>query len=134
MASREPHEDPDDLWEELLRGPAGQGGSLEQFADRLIKEQLMVRLPTLVARRVPVRGLTGGPVSGVGRLRLADSTTLLVRSARPGDVARLGRALLGKGAVTVTGWESTPEALTLTLSGPPGRPLVLEVLGHDQPD
>lgn len=96
---------------------------------------LRLQLPGLVERRVPVRGLTPGPVHGVGRLRLADSTTYLVGSVSPGDLGRLTRSLHDRRSITLAGWESTPAGLLLTLGGTLGRdPVRLWLLGPDQPD
>lgn len=106
----------------------------ETAADRLARH-LALQLPGLVERRVPVRGLTPGPVNGVGRLRLADSSTFLISSADPGDLGRLARALHSRNAITLARWERTDRGLLLTLAGVPGRePLQVWLLGLDQPD
>lgn len=104
-------------------------------AERALADRLQVLLPGLVSRRVPVRALEAGPVDHVGRLRLADGTTLLVSSAPPGGLGRLVRALLDRRTILVRSWTRTPDGLLVTLSGVPGRhPLLLRVEGPDQPD
>lgn len=104
-------------------------------AERAVIDRLQVLLPDLVLRRVPARLLEPGPVSGVGRLRMADGTTFLVTAAGTGGLGRLTRALVDRRTVLVSSWTRTPAGLHLTLSGAPGRhPVTLLVLGPDQPD
>ncbi|WP_022925923.1 hypothetical protein [Serinicoccus marinus] len=99
------------------------------------RSHLEVQLPRLVARRVPVRGITPGPLGGVGRLRLADSTTFLVSPTEPGDLGKVLRALHNKHAIVLARWEHHEDRLLLTLSGVPGRfPVQLWLIGPDQPD
>ena len=108
-----------------------------QFAAvvRRALDRLETRLPQIVARQVPVRAILPGPVSGTARLRLADSTTVLVSGARPGDMSRLVRALETRRAVTVAGWQRADDELALQLRGVPGRaPVRLRLIGPDQPD
>ncbi|WP_066641028.1 hypothetical protein [Serinicoccus hydrothermalis] len=96
---------------------------------------LELKLPGLVSRRVPVRGITPGPLTGVGRLRLADSTTFLVSGAEPGDLGRVLRALHNKHAIVLARWHHEDDRLLLTLDGVPGRfPVQLWLIGPDQPD
>lgn len=104
-------------------------------AERALADRLQVLLPGLVARRVPARLVEPGPVTKVGRLRLADGTTFLVTAVDPGGLARLVRALVDKHTVLVRAWERSDDGLLITLSGIPGRhPVRLRVLGPDQPD
>ena len=104
-------------------------------AERALADRLQVLLPDLVSRRVPARAVEAGPVSRVGRLRLADGTTFLVTAASPGALARLSRALHDRRSVLVATWSRTPAGLEITLGGVPGRhPVRLLVLGPDQPD
>lgn len=104
-------------------------------AAREARERLATRLPALVTRRVPVRGLTPGPVTGTARMRLADSTTVLVEAVTPGQLSRVLLALEKHRAVTIRDWERTPEGLEVVLAGVPGRvPPRLRLLGPDQPD
>lgn len=96
---------------------------------------LQVQLPGIVERRVPVRGITPGPAQGVGRMRLADSTTFLIGGFVPGDLGRVLRALHNRYAVTIARWEREEGGLLLTLAGVPGRePVRVWLLGPDQPD
>jgi hypothetical protein len=114
-----PWGEPEDPWAEAL----------QRSADRL-----QVTLPSLVARRVPVRLLEPGPVTGVGRLRMADGTTFLVTAAVRGDLGRVVRAMIEKRTILCSGWERDSETLTITLEGVPGRhPVRLHCL-PDQPD
>lgn len=107
----------------------------EQQARGRVTDRLQVQLPVIVARQVPVRGITAGPVEGVARLRLADGTTMLVGARQPGDLGRVVRAVADKRAVLLTGWDRGPQGLAITLGGVPGRtPVSLRVLGPDQPD
>ncbi|GGK77557.1 hypothetical protein [Ornithinimicrobium pekingense] len=117
--------------------PSWDGDPARDWAEveRALADRLQVLLPGLVSRRVPVRALEAGPVRGVGRLRLADGTTLLVSSFPPGGLARLMRALVDQRAVLVSSWVRDREGLLLTLGGVPGRqPVRLRVVGPDQPD
>lgn len=124
-------------WDDLPGGPEHDDwwdhrdlGAAEQLT-----RHLQVQLPGLVERRVPVRGITPGPAEGVGRLRLADSTTFLVGGFVPGDLGRVLRALHNRYAVTIAGWEPRDSSLLLTLAGVPGRdPVQVWLLGPDQPD
>lgn len=114
--------------------PSEHEAEFEAAAQRAL-ERLETRLPTLVRRGVPLRSLTPGPVTGTARVRLADSTTLLVGSSVPGDVSRVLRALATRRSVTLRTWDRTDEGLVLELAGVPGRePPRLVLLGPDQPD
>jgi hypothetical protein len=104
-------------------------------AERALADRLQVLLPGLVSRRVPARLVEAGPVTRVGRLRMADGTTLLVTAVEPGGLARLTRALVNKRTVLVSSWARSADRLEITLSGIPGRhPVRLRLLGPDQPD
>lgn len=124
-------------WDDLPEDPLHEGwepGTHAAAAERLTRH-LQVQLPGLVERRVPVRGITPGPTQGVGRLRLADSTTFLVGGFVPGDLGRVLRALHHRYAVTLAGWERVDGGLLLTLAGVPGRePVRIWLIGPDQPD
>ncbi|WP_151525533.1 hypothetical protein [Serinicoccus kebangsaanensis] len=121
---------PDDLGD-----PQRWDGQDETAAQWQMSRHLQVQLPGLVARRVPLRGVTPGPLQGVGRLRMADSTTFLVGAAQPGDLGRIVRALHNKHAITISRWEHRDEGLLLTLAGAPGRePVQVWLVGPDQPD
>ncbi|HOB04931.1 MAG TPA: hypothetical protein PKM36_06630 [Propionibacteriaceae bacterium] len=98
---------------------------------------LGVRLDQLMARRIPVRGVSAGPVLHSTRLRFADGTTLLVRSERSGNMARVLQAVLSGRPVLVERWERRSGGLALALAvQSSGRRLHLGmvVLGPDQPD
>lgn len=114
--------------------PSDHEAEFEAVARRAL-EQLEVRLPTLVRRRVPLRAITPGPVTGTARARLADSTTLLVGAGTPGDLSRVLLAMETRRAVTIRTWARTEAGLVLELAGVPGRvPPRLVLLGPDQPD
>lgn len=92
-------------------------------------------LPTLIARRVPLRALTPGPLVGTLRLRLADSTTLLVGAGEAADMSRVLQALLARRALTLSGWERLGDELYVTVAGVTGsRPPRMPIEGPDQPD
>lgn len=92
-------------------------------------------LATLLSRRVPVRGLEPGPVTGVGRMRWGDGTVMLVASARPGELGRVLRSLETRRSLILQSYEPGEAGPLLTLAGGVGRePVRLVVVGPDQPD
>lgn len=92
-------------------------------------------LETLRTRRVPVRGLEPGPVTGVGRLRWGDGTVMLVTPARPGELSRVLRTLETRRSLILLSYEPGESGTRLTLRGGVGRdPVQLVVVGRDQPD
>ena len=97
---------------------------------------LVVRLNYLIQRRIPVRGVQPGPVHGATRLRMADGTTLLVRSDQPGSMARVLHAITTGRAVLVERWERRGPVVALWLGVQGVKMLHLGVvgLGPDQPD
>ena len=66
--------------------PSWDGDQTHEWAEaeQAQADRLQVLLPGLVSRRVPARLIEAGPVARVGRLRMADGTTLLVAAAEPG--------------------------------------------------
>jgi hypothetical protein len=109
-------------------------------------EDLLARmLSPLVARQVPVRSVSPGPLEGVARVRWADGTVLLVRSSTPGALTRVSVALAAGAHVVASEVQHAeadpsrpPTELALILSlerrGRRAPPLELMVLGLDQPD
>lgn len=92
-------------------------------------------LETLLSRRVPVRGLEPGPVTGVARMRWGDGTVMLVTPARPGELSRVLRTLETRRSLTLASYESGAQGPVLSLHGAVGRePVRLVVVGRDQPD
>jgi hypothetical protein len=117
--------------------PSWDGDQTHEWAEaeRALADRMQVLLPSLVSRRVPARVVEAGPVGHVGRLRMADGTTLLVTSVEPGGLSRLVRALLDRRTVLVGSWERRSEGLEITMTGTSGRhPVRLRVVGPDQPD
>lgn len=98
---------------------------------------LVIRLDSLIQRRIPVRNVSAGPVQRTARLRFADGATLLVRSRRPGTSAAVVDAILRGRSVLLESWEWGDDGLVLTLAIPSGRREArhaMILLGADQPD
>lgn len=118
-------------------GDGGSDGLDDAFARAAARavERLSRRLEGLISRRVPVRGISPGPLGGIARLRFADGTAVLVRSARQGDLSRVARTLTTRRSMVLAGYDAGPEGVLLTLHGAPGRePVGLVLIGPDQPD
>jgi len=97
--------------------------------------RLCWRLRSLVERRVPARCLEAGPVPRAARLRFADSTTVIVKAAVPGELARLAVAMRRASATPLACSTSPDGETTLVLAWPGLRKgLLLQVVGLDQPD
>ncbi|MDO5740647.1 MAG: hypothetical protein Q4P07_10915 [Ornithinimicrobium sp.] len=110
-----------------------EGGEAEAAAQLLDAVERALR--SLIGRGVPIRSLTPGPVQGVARLHLADSTVFLVTSAGGAHFGRVVRAIFGHHSLTISTWERSTDGLRITLGGVPGRePAQLWLLGPDQPD
>jgi hypothetical protein len=110
-------------------------GDEQPAASEQVTARVLLILPVLLARKVPVRALTPGPMQGLGRLRWADGTTVLVASAEPGDLARVSMAVANGKAVTLAGWEPLLQGPLMRLAGVPGRGQPrLWLRGPDQPD
>lgn len=97
--------------------------------------RLTWRLNPLVQRSVPARAIEAAPVPQAARLRFADGTAVVVRSAVPGDVGVLALAMR-RGSVRPAACATGPDGATrLVFTWPGGRHgLSLRVLGLDQPD
>lgn len=123
-----------ELREQDSRALPGVDAAFAEVTARAL-ERLSLRLDAITARRVPVRGVTPGPLAGIARLRFADGLVVLVRSSRQGDLSRVVRALSTRRSVLLAGHEAGPEGVQLTLHGVPGRrPVGLVLIGPDQPD
>ena len=97
--------------------------------------RLWCRLNPLVQRCVPARAIEAAPVPRAARLRFADGTAVIVKSAVPGDVGVLGLAMR-RASVIATACSTGPDGATWLVFSCPGghRELSLRVLGLDQPD
>lgn len=90
-------------------------------------EPLLVRrLRTLTGRGVPVSRVEATGIHGQWRLGFADSTSLLVRERRPGDMALLGVRLLS-GRVRLASYELVTGGALLEVAWRGGRLRVLAV-------
>ena len=97
--------------------------------------RLSWRLRTLVQRSVPPRVIGAAPVPRAARLGFADGTTVLVKSAVPGDLGVLAVAMW-RGSVNAAACTADPDGSTYLLFTWPGghHGLSLQVVGLDQPD
>lgn len=96
---------------------------------------LSVKLKPLVQRCVPPRLIEAGPVARAARLRFADGTTVVVKSAVPGDLAVLAAVMRRCSARPVACTVAPDGSTQLKLVWPGGRrALALQVVGLDQPD
>lgn len=100
-----------------------------------LTRRLSRHLVPLVRRSVPPRAIEAAPVPRAARLRFADGTSVVVKSAAPGDVGVLALAM-SRGSVRPTACTPDPEGgvrLVFTWPGDGGG-LSLRVVGLDQPD
>lgn len=97
--------------------------------------RLSWRLNPLVQRCVPARVIEAGPVPFAARLRFADGTAVVVKSAVPGDVGVLAVAMR-RGSVKPAACRTDADGATRLVFTWPGRhrDLSLRVVGLDQPD
>jgi hypothetical protein len=97
--------------------------------------RLLRRLNPLVQRCVPPRAIEAAPVPRAARLRFADGTSVVVKSAVPGDVGVLALAMR-HGSVKPAACTTGPDGCTRLVFTWPGRhkELSLRVVGLDQPD
>ena len=95
---------------------------------------LWSRLRTLVQRGVPPRVIAAAPVPRAARLRFADGTTVLVKSALPGDLALA--VAMWRGPVSTAACTTDADGRAHLLFSWPGghHGLSLLVVGLDQPD
>jgi hypothetical protein len=97
--------------------------------------RLSWRLRPLVQRSVPPRAIEAAPAPRAARLRFADGTTVVVKSAVRGDLAILAVAMR-HGSVNTAACATGSDGSTHLLFTWPGgrRELSLRVVGLDQPD
>lgn len=97
--------------------------------------RLLHRINPLIQRCVPPRAIEAAPVPRAARLRFADGTSIVVKSAVPGDVGVLALAMR-HGSVKPAACTTGPDGCTRLVFTWPGnhRELSLRVVGLDQPD
>lgn len=97
--------------------------------------RLSWRLNPLVQRCVPARAIEAAPGPFAARLRFADGTAVVVKSAAPGDVGVLALAMR-RGSVRPAACTTDSDGAIRLVFTWPGwhRDLSLRVLGLDQPD
>lgn len=106
--------------------------AVEQESGHALESLLELRVRVLASRHVPLRAIRTSPGPHTGRLVFADSTVLLARARRPGELYRLALALPDH-SLTIETWSHEAEgtALRFTWSGESAE---LLVLGLDQAD
>lgn len=92
----------------------------------LVQPRLAQRLRTLAGRRTPVSAVEPTGIRGQWVLRFADSTPLVVRERRTGDLALLGARLLTR-RVNLASYEVAESGVVVALAWPGGRLRVLAV-------
>ena len=100
-----------------------------------LASRLSWRLNPLVQRCVPARAIETAPGPFAARLRFADGTAVVVKSAAPGDVGVLALAMR-RGSVRPAACTTDSDGAIRLVFTWPGwhRDLSLRVLGLDQPD
>lgn len=106
--------------------------TVEQQGAHTLESLLDLRLRVLSSRRVPLRAIRAAPGPHTGRLAFADSTVLLARARRPGELYRLALAVRDN-AITITAWSHEQEGTVLLFTWP-GESAELVALGLDQAD
>lgn len=117
-------EDEDELTREFAAVEAEGAHTLESLLD--------LRLRVLASRRVPLRAIRTAPGPHTGRLAFADSTVLLARARRPGELYRLALAIPDN-ALTIDTWSHEDDGTVLTFTWAQDSAEVV-VLGLDQHD
>lgn len=91
-----------------------------------------VRLQQLCSRAVPLRAIHAAPGPHTGRLAFADSTVLLARARRPGELYRLALSL-PEHSLTINSWTRELDGTVLRFSWEQ-QSAELVVIGLDQAD
>lgn len=117
-------EDEAELARELAAVEAQGSHTLESLLD--------FRLRVLSSRRVPLRAVRAAPAPHTGRLAFADSTVLLARARRPGELYRLAMAVRDN-AITIDTWSHEQDGTVLRMTWP-GESAELVAVGLDQAD
>ena len=97
-----------------------------------LESLLGLRLRILSSRHVPLRAVRAAPGPRTGRLVFADSTVLLARARRSGELFRLALAIRAP-AVTTESWSHEQDGTVLTFTWPRER-AELVLIGLDQAD
>lgn len=104
--------------------------AVEQESGHHLTLLLDRRLRVLATRRIPLRAIRPAPGPRTGRLVFADSTVLLARAHRPGELYRLAVAV-PEHSVTLESWSHRPDGTVLHLVWPHDSAEVLAI-GLDQ--
>src|SRR5699024_1983300 len=113
-----------ELARELAAAERDGAAALEVLLDR--------RLRILTSRRIPLRAIRSAPGPHTGRLAFADSTVLLGRARRPGELYRLAIAVPEQ-SVTIKSWTQEVEGAVLHLVWGQEQAEVI-IVGLDQAD
>lgn len=88
--------------------------AVEQESGHRLTSLLDRRLRVLTSRRIPLRAIRPAPGPRTGRLVFADSTVLLARARRPGELYRLAVAV-PEHSVTIDSWTHQQDGTVLHL-------------------
>lgn len=106
--------------------------AVEAESGHTLESILELRVRVLASRRVPLRAIRAAPGPRTGRLAFADSTVLLARARRPGELYRLALALPDH-AITIDAWSHEQDGTVLRFIWPQESAELL-VIGLDQAD
>lgn len=106
--------------------------AVEKEGAHTLESLLDLRLRILSSRRVPLRAIRAAPGPHTGRLAFADSTVLLARARRAGELYRLAVAIPDN-AITIQSWSHEPDGTVLVFRWPQ-ESAELVVIGLDQAD
>ncbi len=106
--------------------------AVEREGAHTLEALLDLRLRVLVSRRVPLRAIRPAPGPHTGRLAFADSTVLLARARRPGELYRLALTVPDH-AIVIESWSHEEDGTVLRFVWPEDSAELL-VIGLDQAD
>ncbi|NLG23286.1 MAG: hypothetical protein GX555_17845 [Actinomycetales bacterium] len=127
-----PRPDDPDVTPEDEAELAREFAAVEAEGAHALESLLDLRLRVLSSRRVPLRAIRAAPGPHTGRLAFADSTVLLARARRPGELYRLALAIPDN-AVTIDTWSHEQDGTVLTFTWPQESAEIV-VIGLDQQD